>query len=162
MLTLEQLVAAQRASLGCAFGAFGRAFEGFEKLVALNIEATRATLGEAQASARLALSSSNAPVAMQPNAERVSAYLRQTFDIVSATNADVAGMYAELFRQACQSLTTSHQTTTEDMTAPVDSATAFWKYAMNAANGGYGAMQQVLRQATAAAEAARSRAKSAH
>jgi hypothetical protein len=47
MLTAEQLLAAQKANVETFFGLTSKAFEGVEKLVELNINATKAALAEA-------------------------------------------------------------------------------------------------------------------
>jgi len=47
MLTAEQIVAAQKSNLETLFGLTQKAFEGVEKLVELNIQATKAAMAEA-------------------------------------------------------------------------------------------------------------------
>ena len=47
MLTAEQMLAAQKANVETLFGLTAKAFEGVEKLVELNVTATRAALSEA-------------------------------------------------------------------------------------------------------------------
>ena len=49
MLTPEQIVAAQKASVETLFGLTSKAFEGVEKLVELNVTASKAALSEAAA-----------------------------------------------------------------------------------------------------------------
>ena len=46
MLTAEQIAAAQKANLNTMFGLTTKAFEGMEKLVELNIQASKAAMGE--------------------------------------------------------------------------------------------------------------------
>ena len=45
MLTAEQIAAAQKANLNTMFGLTTKAFEGMEKLVELNIQASKAAMG---------------------------------------------------------------------------------------------------------------------
>lgn len=52
MLTAEQIVAAQKANIETLFGLTQKAFEGVEKLVDLNVQATKAALSESANSAR--------------------------------------------------------------------------------------------------------------
>ena len=47
MLTVEQVVASHKANLETLFGLTSKAFEGVEKLVELNVTASRAALNEA-------------------------------------------------------------------------------------------------------------------
>jgi hypothetical protein len=46
MLTPEQFIAAQKTNLDAAFGLSTKVFEGFEKLVELNVQAAKTTLSE--------------------------------------------------------------------------------------------------------------------
>src|SRR5664279_2271672 len=50
MLTAEQVLASQKATIETLFGLTGKAFEGVEKLVELNLTATKAALSEAAGS----------------------------------------------------------------------------------------------------------------
>jgi hypothetical protein len=52
MLTAEQIVAAQKANIETLFGLTQKAFEGVEKLVELNVQATKAALAESANSTR--------------------------------------------------------------------------------------------------------------
>ena len=56
MLTAEQLIAAHKTNIETLFGLTGKAFEGVEKLVELNVTASKAALVEAQSTAQAALS----------------------------------------------------------------------------------------------------------
>ena len=55
MLTAEQVVAAQKANLETLFGLTQKAFEGVEKLVELNLAASRALLAESASQAQTVL-----------------------------------------------------------------------------------------------------------
>ena len=56
MLTPEQLVASQKANLETIYGLTTKAFEGVEKLVELNLQATKAALAESNSHAQALLS----------------------------------------------------------------------------------------------------------
>ena len=56
MLTAEQVVAAHKANVETLFGLTGKAFEGVEKLVELNLQVAKAALGEVAENACAALS----------------------------------------------------------------------------------------------------------
>ena len=60
MLTAEQLLAAQKANVETLFGLTAKAFEGVEKLIELNVTASKAALAEADPAA---------PVELEPVAE---------------------------------------------------------------------------------------------
>ena len=52
MLTAEQIIAAQKANLETLFELTNKAFEGVEKLVELNLQVAKASIGEAQETAK--------------------------------------------------------------------------------------------------------------
>src|SRR5436190_1998270 len=55
MLTAEQILASQKANVETLFGLTSKAFEGVEKLVELNLTATKAALAEAAGTTQAAL-----------------------------------------------------------------------------------------------------------
>ena len=95
MLTAEQIVAAQKANLETLFGLTQKAFEGVEKLVELNIQATKAAMAEAANNTQAMMSVKDAQELlslqaslMQPLAEKTVAYSRHLYDIASGTGAE--------------------------------------------------------------------------
>ncbi|MDP1688501.1 phasin family protein, partial [Hydrogenophaga sp.] len=80
MLTAEQMIAAQKANIETIFGLTQKAFEGVEKLVELNVQATKAALSESANSTQALLSVKDAQELltlqaslMQPLAEKTVA-----------------------------------------------------------------------------------------
>jgi len=95
MLTVEQVVASNKANLETLFGLTNKAFEGVEKIVELNLTASKAALAEANAHAQSLLSVKDAQELLalqssllQPLAEKTAAYSRHLYDIASATGAE--------------------------------------------------------------------------
>jgi phasin family protein len=160
MLTVEQVVAAQKSSFGTAFGATARAFEGFEKIVELNLQAARATLAEAAESAKAAFSVNDGQgftalqgAAVQPGIEKLTAYSRQVYEIVAATNADIGKIAEEAAAEAQKAFATSFDLATKNAPAGAENAVAFVKSAVAAANNAYDAMQKAVKQAADVADA---------
>ena len=96
MLTAEQLLAAQKTQVETLFDLTGKAFEGVEKLVELNLQVAKATLGEVADTAKASFSVKDAQELLalqaglvQPAAEKAAAYSRHLYDIAAATNAEV-------------------------------------------------------------------------
>ena len=94
-LTPEQMMAVQKANIETMFGLTNKAFEGIEKLVELNITASRAALSEASGHAQAVLSVKDAQELLalqanmfQPLAEKTAAYSRHLYDIASNTGAE--------------------------------------------------------------------------
>jgi phasin family protein len=85
MLTAEQMLAAQKANVQTLYGLTGKAFEGVEKLVELNLQVAKAALNEAGEAASAALSVKDAQELLalqasylQPSAEKAAAYARRS------------------------------------------------------------------------------------
>jgi len=95
MMTTEQIVASHKANVETLFGLTSKAFEGMEKLVELNLTATKAALSESAQSTKAALSVKDAQELMalqanlfQPLAEKTAAYSRHLYDIASGTSSE--------------------------------------------------------------------------
>ncbi|WP_454728105.1 MULTISPECIES: phasin family protein [Cupriavidus] len=93
----EQIAAAQKANIAILFGLTNKAFEGFEKLLELNLQLVKSTLAEAQEHTQKAFSVNDQqellalPASlMQPIGEKVLSYSRQLYEIASATQAEFA------------------------------------------------------------------------
>ena len=56
MITVEQIVNTQKSNIDTFFGLSGKAFEGVEKLIELNISAAKTAMAEAAQNTKLALS----------------------------------------------------------------------------------------------------------
>src|SRR6476620_5361437 len=94
-LTADQILAAQKANLETLFGLTTKAFEGVEKLVELNVTASRAALEEAAETTQSLLSAKDAQELLalqaalfQPLAEKTAAYSRHVYDIAAGTGAE--------------------------------------------------------------------------
>ena len=93
MLTAEQIVAAQKANIETLFGLTQKAFEGVEKLVELNLQATKAALAESANSTQALLSVKDPQELLalqtsllQPMAEKTVAYSRHLYDCLLYTS----------------------------------------------------------------------------
>ena len=160
MLTPEQVLAAHKANLETLFGLTNKAFEGVEKLVELNLQATKAALGEAAETSKAALSVKDAQELfslqaglLQPAAEKAAAYSRHLYEIAAATNAEI-GKVAELTAADSQKkFMAVVDTAVKNAPAGTENAVALVKSAVAAANNAYETVQKATKQATEVAEA---------
>src|SRR5436190_4497545 len=97
MLTAEQVLASQKANVETLFGLTSKAFAGVEKLVELNLTASKAALAEAAGTTQAVLAIKDAQELLalqaslfQPLAEKTAAYSRHLYDIASGTGAEFA------------------------------------------------------------------------
>ena len=96
MLTADQVLSAQKSNVEILFGLTTKAFEGVEKLVELNLTASKAALAEAADTTQAILGVKDAQELLalqaslfQPLAEKTAAYSRHLYDIASAAGADL-------------------------------------------------------------------------
>jgi phasin family protein len=96
MLTAEQVIASHKANVETLFGLTSKAFEGVEKLVELNVQASKAALAETANHTQSLLGVKDAQELLalqasmfQPLAEKTAAYSRHLYDIATTTGADV-------------------------------------------------------------------------
>ena len=88
----EQLFATQKAAVDTLFGLTFKAFEGFEKLVELNLQVVKSTLAENQEVVGKALSAKDPQgfFALQtpPTTEKLQSYWRHVSEIVTGTQGE--------------------------------------------------------------------------
>ena len=153
LLSPEQ-VAAQKANVDAFFGVAGKIFEGVEKLVALNLQAVRATLAETQENMAKASGTTEPPqwFSLQagftgPFAEKSLSYGRQVFDIASTTQAEVTQLtqtYYERYNDRVQVLV---EEAAKHSPAGSEAAIAAWKSAIAATTTLYETLQKTGQQA---------------
>ncbi len=160
MLTAEQIVASHKATVETLFGLTHKAFEGVEKLVELNVQASKAALAETANHTQAVLSAKDAQELMalqaglmQPLAEKTAAYSRHLYDIASGTTAEftkaVEG-HASEFQSKMVNLVDS---ASKNAPAGSETAVAVMKSAVAAATNAFESVQKAVKQASDMAEA---------
>jgi phasin family protein len=159
MLTVEQVLAAQKANFDTLFGLTNKAFAGVEKLVELNLTAGKAALSEAAENTHAALSVKDAQELMalqssflQPMAEKSMAYSRHLYDIASGTGAEFSSAFEAQTSAAQKQFAGLVETMAKNAPAGSESAVAVMKSAVAAAGNAYDAVQKAVKQATDLAE----------
>lgn len=160
MLTAEQLLAAHQANLQNLFGLTNKAFEGVEKLVALNLQVTKASLAELSEHARATLSAKDAQELLQlqasllqPAAEKAAAYSRHLYEIASATGTEVGAVAEAQFADSQKKFAALVDTAVKNAPAGSESAVALVKSAVAAANNALESVHKAAKQAADVAEA---------
>lgn len=156
MLTPEQLAAAYKANIETLFGLTRQAVEGVEKLVELNLQATRTALRDAADQSEALLSAKDAQellqrqaALLQPLAEKTIAYSRQLYEIAASTQ----GAFAAAAQQQANELQAKVQAVTDNIArnAPAGSEAAV-QAMRNAVQAAATAMETVQRAVQQAAE----------
>ena len=160
MLTAEQLLAAQKANVETLFGLTTKAFEGVEKLVELNVTASRAALAEAAESTQNLLNVKDAQELLalqaamfQPLAEKTAAYSRHLYDIAQGTGAEFTKAFEVKAAEAQQAFVGLVDSAAKNAPAGSETAVAVMKSAVSAANNAFESVQKAVKQASDVAEA---------
>lgn len=160
MLTAEQVMASQKANMETLFGLTNKAFEGVEKLVELNVQASKAALAETahQTQALMGVKDAQELLAMhaglmQPLTEKTAAYSRHLYDIATGTSAEISKAFEGQASEAQAKLIGSVDIATKNAPAGSEAAMAVMKSAVAAANNAFESIQKSVKQATDVAEA---------
>ncbi|NML46090.1 phasin family protein [Ramlibacter sp. G-1-2-2] len=160
MLTAEQLLAAQKANVETLFGLTQKAFEGVEKLVELNITASRAALTEGAEAAQTVLSVKDAQELLavqaalfQPLSEKTAAYSRHLYDIATATGAEFTKTFEGQLADAQKKFLAVVDNAAKNAPAGSETAVAVFKSAVAAGNNALESVQKAVKQASDVAEA---------
>jgi phasin family protein len=159
MMTVEQIVASNKANLDTLFGLTTKAFAGVEKLVELNVTAAKAALAESAEHAKASMSVKDAQEflalqagLLQPMAEKSAAYSRHLYDIASSAGAEFTKNVEEQTADAQKKIMGLVDTASKNAPAGSESAVSFMKNAVVAANNAFEQVQKSVKQATDVAE----------
>ena len=160
MLTADQVVASQKASIETMFGLTNKAFEGVEKLVELNVQASKAALAETANHTQAVLSVKDAQELlalqaslMQPLAEKAAAYSRHLYDIASGTAAEFSKAVEVHTADAQSKFVGLVDSAAKNAPAGSETAVAVMKSAVSAATNAFESVQKAVKQAADMAEA---------
>ena len=160
MLTAEQVLASHKANIETLFGLTHKAFEGVEKLVELNVQATKAALAETANHTQAVLGVKDAQELLalqaglvQPLAEKTAAYSRHLYDIASAAGADIGKNFEAQTAEAQKNFVGLVDSAAKNAPAGSETAVAVLKSAVAAANNAFESVQKAVKQASDIAEA---------
>ena len=160
MLTVEQVMASQKATVETLLGLTTKAFEGVERIVELNLTASKAALAETSETAKAFLSVKDAQELMtlqsgllQPLAEKTAAYSRHLYDIATGSTAELSKAFEGQAAEAQQKFMGLVDNVAKNAPAGSESAVAVMKSAVTAASNAMESVQKAVQQATEVAEA---------
>lgn len=160
MLTPEQILASHKASVETLFGLTNKAFESVEKLVELNLTATKAALAESAEHTTALLSVKDAQELLalqaglfQPLAEKTAAYSRHLYDIASSTGGEFGKTFEAQAADAQKAFVSLVDSAAKNAPAGSETAVAVMKSAVAAAGNAFESVQKAVKQATDVAEA---------
>ena len=160
MLTAEQIVAAQKANIETLFGLTQKAFEGVEKLVELNLAASKAALGESfnHAKAVLAVKTPQEFMSLQtaffqPMAEKSTAYFQHVQSIATEGSADFTKQFEANMAEAQKAIGASVDQMVKNAPAGSEAAVAAFQSALSQGQKAAETAQATIKKASATAQA---------
>ena len=159
MLTVEQIMASQKANVETLLGLTSKAFEGVEKIVELNLSASKAALAETSENAKAMLSVKDAQELialqtslLQPLAEKSAAYSRHLYEIAQSSSAEISKSFEGQTAEAQKKVAELIDSATQNAPAGSETAVTMMKSAMTAANTAFESVQKAVKQAGDMAE----------
>ena len=160
MITVEQIVSAQKTNVETLFGLTNTAFEGVEKLIRLNLQVAKTAMTEAAANTDAALSVKDGQELLalqssllQPAAEKAAAYSRHVYEIAASTGAEVTRVAEATTTEAQAKFMSIVDTAVKNAPAGTENAVALVKSAVAAASNAFETAQKAAKQAVEVTEA---------
>ncbi|MEO8859233.1 MAG: phasin family protein [Burkholderiaceae bacterium] len=159
MLTVDQVMASQKANMETLLGLTNKAFEGVERIVELNLTASKAALSEFGDHAQAVLSVKDAQELLalqsgliQPLAEKTAAYSRHLYDIASGSAAEFGKAFEDQTSDAQRKFMGLVDNAAKNAPAGSETAVAVMKSAVAAASNALESVQKAVKQASEVAE----------
>ncbi len=154
LLSPEQLASTQKANLDAMFVLASKTFDGWQKLVELNLRTARSSLAEAQEHALKALPSSDPQTALAlqvslvgPIAEKIQTYNRDLYGIITSTLADFAAAAGTQYETHNQNVRTIVENFLKSAPAGSEAVVAAVKSTISSTNTLYDTMHNTVQQA---------------
>lgn len=155
----QQVLVSQKASVDHFLAFHEAVFNGFEKLVDLNLKVARASLDEAAQKTQEALEVKDVQEAVnfasglvQPGTDKVTAYGKHVYDIVSGIQSSLTKLTEEQIAQAQRQLDETIDQLAKNAPTGSEGAVALMKSSLATANSAYESAAKMARQASDAAE----------
>ena len=159
MMTVEQVMASQKANVETLLGLTAKAFEGVEKIVELNLSASKAALAESGDTAKAMLSVKDAQELLalqsgllQPLAEKTAAYSRHLYEIATGASSEFTKAFESQAAEAQQQFAGLVEAAAKNAPAGSETAVAVMKSSVAAATNALESVQKAVKQATEVAE----------
>lgn len=150
----DQLLATQKSNLEAFAGLSEKAFASFEKLVELNMAASKAVLSESMSNLQALAGAKDAQelLALQsdmvkPVADKAASYSRHFYEIVSGAGADVSKVLEATSAESQKTVTALLETSLKNAPAGSEAAVAVIKSAITAGNTAVESAQKSAKQA---------------
>jgi len=160
MPTTQEFSAVAQSNLDILISLSTKAFEGAEKLAALNLKVAKAGLAEAVETSKAALSAKDAQSllaiqsgAVQPATGKAGEYATAVASIMAETKTELEKVLAKSAADTKGALATMVEAAMKGAPAGSAEGMALWKSALEGATSGYEALQKAAKQASDVAQA---------
>jgi phasin family protein len=158
-LTPEQITAAQKANLETLSGLTNQALKSIEKLVELNMQIAKQSLGDSMSSAKKALEVkdiqqllAHQAEAVQPMAEKIMAYSRHLYELAHETQASFTKSAEQEFQAGQKKMNALVEDWTKNAPAGSDAAVTAIKQAIASATNVFETSQKAVKHAVEIAQ----------
>jgi phasin family protein len=156
----EQIIAAGKTQMEAIESAMGKAFVGMEKLVELNMAASKATMGESLSHAKAIMAVKTPQEFMtlqtaffQPMAQKSAAYLQHVQSIATEGSAEFTQQVEAKMAEAQKAIAASMEQMVKNAPAGSEAAVAAFQSAMSNGQKAVEQTQAAIKKATATAQA---------
>ncbi|MBH1958137.1 MAG: phasin family protein [Burkholderiales bacterium] len=150
----DQLIATQKTAVEALTSLSEKTFSSLEKLVELNMAASKALLGESisHLQALTAIKDSKELLALQtglvkPSAEKAASYSRHLYEILSGSSADFSKLFESTTAESQKTVTALLESSLKNAPAGSEAAVAVIKSAITAGNNAVETAQKSAKQA---------------
>ncbi|MGN6578597.1 MAG: TIGR01841 family phasin [Bordetella sp.] len=155
----QQVLARQKAAVNTFVAAQSAVFEGFEKLIDLNLKVVKATLDEVSQKSQQATDlkdaqevSSFISASAQPSADKALAYSKHVYDIFAGVQAELSKLAEAQIAEGRQQVSAAVEQLTKNAPAGSESAVAMLKSSLATATSAYDSLAKAAKQAADVAE----------
>lgn len=155
----KEMLESQKAALDAVMAVQGSMFNGFEKLVDLNLKVMKATMDEVSQKTQEAMGVKDAQEAVamssslvQPTAEKAVAYSKHVYDIVAGVQADLAKLTEGKMAEGQKNLAELVEQFSRNAPSGAEGTVAMLKSSLAQANAAYDSMTKAAKQAAEVAE----------
>ena len=155
MMTVEQIAAANKANMETLFGLTSKAIESVEKIVELNMAATKAAFNDVTETAQAALGAKDVQELlavqarmMQPLAEKTASYGRHLYEITANSTAELGKVMEAQTQETQRKMGSLVDNMGKNAPAGSEASVAMMKNMVSAANTAFDSVQKAVKQAS--------------
>ncbi len=156
----EQLAQLQKSALEAFHGATSASIAGFEKLAALNVQATKTSLEESTEALRSLVEVKDpkqlaeiATSSVQPTTDKVAAYYKHVYEIANETGSELARLFERQYAESNRQIYAAIDAIARNVPAGGEGVVTMMKQAVTAANTTFDQLNKATKQAVEVAEA---------